>query len=164
MHYFVGPVKQVSAFEGTEEHGHGTNTAADITSSLVFENGACGTLLGSWTYDFAFPLFDLTFTFEGGRLRMRGLDGELEVFDYSGNCGETYGITRNTSRWDWYKASFEKSITAYLDSVQGGTPPPIPGEWGLRELQVEAAMRRSIRECRPVVLNDELPLAGGPDA
>ena len=92
-------------------------------------------------------------------------DNDVRVqVDYSGISRESYGITRNTSRWDWYKASFEKSIVAYLDSVEAGNPPPIPGEWGLRELQVEAGIRRSIRERRSVTLEEELPLGERADA
>ena len=158
MHFFVGPIEQVSASAGRHIHSHGPGAAADIVAALGFENGACGTLLGSWSLDFGFPLFDFSVNCEGGRVHMSGLDGELEVFDYGNGCRETYSITHNSSRWDWYKASFEKSITAYLKSIRTANPPPVPGKSGLEELQVEAALRRSIREGRPVILEKEFPL------
>jgi predicted dehydrogenase len=163
MHVFMGPVERVNALEGSQIHRGGLGEAPDVTAALTFENGASGTLLGSWSLDFGFPLFDLTVNYEKGRVRMRGLDGELEVFAYTGNCREVYGITRDTSRWDWYKASFAKSIDAFLDSVRQSASPPIPGEWGLRELQVEAALRRSIAESRPVILDQDFPLVAGKD-
>ena len=159
MHVFLGPVALVNALEGARVHKGGLGEAPDVTASLSFENGASGTLLGTWSLDFKFPLFDLTINYEKGRARMRGLDGELEVFDYEGNCREVYGITRDTSRWDWYKASFAKSINAYLDSVRLSAQPPIAGVWGLRELQVEAGLRRSIREGRPVILAEDFPFS-----
>ena len=49
-------------------------------------------------------------------------------------------------------------ILAYLDSLRHGMPPPVPGIAGLQELQVEAAIRRSIALKRPVDLAAELPL------
>jgi hypothetical protein len=45
-----------------------------------------------------------------------------------------------------------------LQSLRKRTAPPVPGVAGLRELQVEAALRRSIRERRPVNLAREFPL------
>ncbi|MCB0187667.1 MAG: hypothetical protein KDE31_25535, partial [Caldilineaceae bacterium] len=62
------------------------------------------------------------------------------------------------SRWDQYRASFGKAINAYLDTIQQGTPPPVPGLAGLQELQFEAALKRSIAEQRPVVVAEEFPI------
>ena len=45
-----------------------------------------------------------------------------------------------------------------LDSLRQGQPPPVPGLDGLRELQVEAAFKRSITERRPVLVQEEFPL------
>jgi len=145
---------------GTRVHSHGSSEAADLTASLLFANEATGTILGTWALDFGFPLYEITLCYERGRVRMQGLDGELRVLDYSSNHEETYSITRQTSRWDHYAASFRASITAYLRSVRSDEPPPVPGIWGLRELQLEAAFRRSAALGRPVKLEEELPLAG----
>jgi hypothetical protein len=49
-------------------------------------------------------------------------------------------------------------LGAYLQTLRARTAPPVPGVDGLRELQVEAALRRSIREGRPVRLAREFPL------
>jgi hypothetical protein len=35
----------------------------------------------------------------------------------------------------------------------------VPGHFGLLELQVEAGLKRSIAQGRPVVLDEELPLS-----
>jgi hypothetical protein len=78
--------------------------------------------------------------------------------DAHGREVERYGIARDRSRWNQYSASFEKSLKAYLDSIRGGQPPPVPGIYGLLELQVEAAMKRSAAQGRPVRLADEFPL------
>ena len=82
----------------------------------------------------------------------------MEVLDYSSHRHEIFSLTRATSRWDQYNRSFEKSVDAYLDSVRTGAEPPVPGISGLQELQVEAALKRSIRLGRPVNVQEELPL------
>ncbi len=65
---------------------------------------------------------------------------------------------RDHSRWDHYRNSFKKALTAYLDSLRNNTPPPVPGIEGLRELQFEAALKRSIKENRPVDTQKEFPI------
>ena len=80
------------------------------------------------------------------------------MLDPNGDVHEIVKPSRETSRWDKYDGSFEKSIAAYLDSVRAGLPPPVPGIAGLRELQFEASLKRSIAEQRPVVPDDDFPI------
>lgn len=155
---FAGPVAEVTALAGAVDHTAALFTARDVTAAFVTAGGATGTILGSAAPSFAFPLFELLFSFERGRLTMRGLDGDLEVLDYQTNHHELFGLTRGTSQWDQYNRSFEKATGAYLDSIRSGGAPPVPGIAGLQELQFEAALKRSIRLRRPVALDDELPL------
>ena len=83
-------------------------------------------------------------------IAMRDLDGDLEFIDYGRGRHEVHALSRNVSRWDQYRASFGKSINAYLESLRQGGPPPVPGMAGLQELQFEAALKRSIAQGRPV--------------
>ena len=71
------------------------------------------------------------------------------MLDSYGDMHEIAMPSRETSRWDKYDESFEKSVDAYLDSVRAGLPPPVPGIAGLRELQFEASLKRSIAEAAP---------------
>ena len=89
---------------------------------------------------------------------MRDLDGDLELLDYRTGQHEQYALARDVSRWDQYRASFGKSINAYLASIRAGDPPPVPGMAGLQELQFEAAIKRSVAQNRPVVLTEDFPL------
>ena len=82
----------------------------------------------------------------------------MEVLDHGSGRSELHAIPKDKSRWDQYRASFARSVTAYLQSIRDSEPPPVPGVDGLRELQVEAAIRRSIAAGRPVDLEAELPL------
>jgi len=159
VHFFAGPIAEICAVASEKARGAGGFEAKDTTSAFRTEGGATGTIIGTSGMSFDFPLFELTFSFEGGRVHMRDLDGDLEVLDYSTKRHEVYTISRTVSRWDQYAASFKKSLVAYLESIRQGTTPPVPGEWGLRELQVEAGMKRSIAEGRPVKLSEELPLS-----
>ncbi len=132
--------------------------ARDVTAAFRTAADATGTLIGTSTLDWTFPLFELTFNFERGRIHLRDLDGDMEVLDAQSGRHETHAIARDRSRWQQYDDSFTKSILAYLKSLRAGTPPPIPGRAGLQELQVEAAIKRSIEHKRPIDLNAELPL------
>ena len=158
IHLFAGPIAEISGLTGTLEHEGGNLQAVDVAASFITAGGAVGTILGTAAPSFAFPLFELLFNFEGGRFTFRGLDGDMEVLDYSGNSHETFALTRGTSQWDQYGLSFEKSLEAYLRSVRNGSEPPVPGLAGLQELQFEAALKRSIRLRRPVKLSDEFPI------
>jgi predicted dehydrogenase len=158
MHHFAGNVAEITGLAGTTKHTGLNTEAVDVAAALLLENGASGTLLGTFGMQWQHPLFELIFTFERGRLHLRDLDGDLEILDVANKYHERRSLVRDTSRWDQYNASFQKALQAYLDSLWSGSPPPVPGEAGLRELQVEAAWRRSIAQRRPVKLQEEFPL------
>ncbi len=121
-------------------------------------NGATGVILGTSGSQFSFPLYDMQFNYKHASLRFTDLDGSLSVQDATTRYAESHTISANHSRWDQYKASFEKSLAAYLDSIRQGAPPPVPGMAGLEELQFEAAVRRSISQKRPVDVQQEFSL------
>jgi len=162
IHHFAGAAETITALTGKTIHQHGSSEAPDVVAAVSFENGATGAISGTWALDFGFPLFELILNFERGRLHFRGLDGDLEVLDYGASVKrhEVLAITRNTSRWEQYRASFAKSIDAYLQSLRDEVPPPVPGVAGLMELQFEAALRRSASQARPVNVSEEFSLLG----
>jgi predicted dehydrogenase len=156
---FGGPIAELSALASAAQRGvAGSELALDVAATFRTHGDATGTILGTLGMDFAMPLYELTLGYEYGRIRLRDLDGDLEFLDYRNRRHETYALSRNSSRWEQYNATFAASLKDYLATVRAGTPPPIPGSAGLAELQVEAAMKRSIRELRPVVLEQEFPL------
>ena len=157
VHHFADPVVELTALQGTAIRGERT-PALDVTAAFRTAADATGTLIGTSALSWDFPLFELTFNFEGGRIHFRDLDGDLEILEHGSDRHETHAVARSASRWDQYNASFTKATLAYLDALRTGTPPPVPGLDGLRELQVEAAIKRSIAVCRPVDLAAELPL------
>ena len=158
IHKITGQLAEITAISGVREHSGAGLQAPDVAAAFVTDSGATGTILGTSGIGFTFPMFEMLFSFEGGRFTLRDLDGDTEVLDYAGNSHETFALTRETSRWQQYNASFEKSIAAYLDSIRNGTPPPVPGIAGLQELQFEAALKRSTQQHRPVKVQEEFPL------
>jgi predicted dehydrogenase len=156
---FAGRPRMISAQQGAVIHSHSASgSAADIAASFLIGESGSGTLLGTNALDWNFPLFELMVAFERGRIHLRGLDEEMELLDYAADVHEVITPSRETSRWDKYDASFDKSVAAYLDSVRAGVPPQVPGMAGLLELQFEASIRRSIVEQRPVAPDEEFPI------
>jgi len=159
IQWFGGPIREIAALSGPDlREGERVGAAKDVTAAFVTEDGAAGTLIGTAGMRWQHPLFELVFTFEQGRIHLRDLDGTMEILDGRKRQHETVTLVRDASRWTSYDESFRQALGAYLQSLRHGKPPPVPGLDGLRELQVEAALRRSIRERRPVNLAKEFPL------
>jgi len=157
--WLAGDIRELTALAGgVERPGERVGAAQDLVAAFTTEGGAAGTLLGSAGIKWSHPLLELTFTLERGRVRLRDLGGPAEVLDDSSAMNQTASFLDNDLRWKPYDESFRRALGAYLESLRAGTPPPVPGVAGLRELQVEAAFRRSIAQKRPVKLTDEFPL------
>ena len=62
------------------------------------------------------------------------------------------------NRWTSYDRSFQRSLAAYLESLRAGADPPVAGIDGLRELQFEASLQRSLAQRRVVDVHKEFPL------
>ncbi|NQU44551.1 Gfo/Idh/MocA family oxidoreductase [bacterium] len=154
LHLFGGPASRITALSGEVPY----QGAVDVAGSFSLVNGGTGTILGTSGSNFAFPLYDLIFNFEGGQIRFSDLDGSLDLSTPSSRYRESHALIGNHSRWDQYQASFGKSLEAYVDSIRRSAPPPIPGITGLQELQFEAALRRSVSEKRPVDVQEEFSL------
>ena len=155
LHLFGGRAAWVAALAGETPY----LGAVDVAGSFRLENGASGTILGTSGSNFETSLYELHFNFENGSLHFSDLDGPLQVNDNTRRYSETHALIGNYSRWAQYSASFEKSLAAYLESIEKGAPPPVPGLAGLEELQFEAALRRSITERRPVDVQEEFPVS-----
>jgi predicted dehydrogenase len=157
--YFIGPMVEITALGSTQEHpALDAGEATPVCAAVRAANGATGTIIGTAGIDFGLPLYELTLAYEKGRISMRDLDGPMEVIDYRTHRHELHTLSFGVSRWDQYKASFCRSINAYLSSIRESHPPPIPGIAGLRELQFEAALKRSIAQRRPVALDQEFAI------
>ena len=152
VHHFAGPIVELNALQGARVRGE-KMAARDVTAG-----DATGTLIGTSMLDWTFPLLELTFNFQGARIHLRDLDGDMEVLDHRSARHETSAIARDRSRWQQYDDTFTKSILAYLETLRQNGPPPVPGLTGLQELHVDAAIKRSLATGRPGDLDADLPL------
>lgn len=155
---FAGEVDEIAALPGTVMRESAGIHAKDVAAVFRMENGAVGTIAGTSGMVFQHPLFELTFTFERGRIHLRDLDGDIEILDGTAGTTEVISLGRDTSRWQSYNDSFEAAVGAYLETLRAGLPPPVSGLDGLRELQFEAALKQSIQDQRPVNLDSAFPI------
>lgn len=158
LHHFGGACATVAALQGRQTHTGQGIEARDLGVVIHMEQGAIGTLVGTAAMSWQHPLFEITLNFERGRIVMRDLDGAMEVLDRADRLHETRTIVRDRSRWQQYGESFERALDAYLTAVRMSAPPPVPGLAGLRELQVEAAIRRAIATGQAVAVESAFPL------
>jgi predicted dehydrogenase len=159
VRFFAGEVAEIAGIAGAVHRSAELGVEApDVTAGFVTESGASGSIVGTLAMGWAQPLYELTFTFERGRIHMRDLDGTLEILE--GGRHEAVSLVRDRSRWDAYRDSFRKAVGAYVKSLREKTPPPVGGVEGLRELQVEAALRRSVAERRVVRVQEEFLMEG----
>ena len=152
--FFGERAAQVTALAGETQY----QGAVDVAGSFHLESGASGTILGTNGSKFDFSLYEMYFNFENGSLHFSDLDGPLYIYEHNTRYSETHALIGNYSRWAQYAASFEKSLAAYLESIEKEAPPPIPGMAGLEELQFEAALRKSIARRCPVEVQKEFPI------
>lgn len=151
----AGPAVRIAAplAPGASADGSRSECASYVTAE-----GAVATIIRSGGQHFFHPLYELIIGFEHGRLHLRGLDGELELTDYRTTGQERFSPGRDGSQWGHYERSFERSLAAYLDSIRSGSPAPIPGIAGLRELQFEAGLARSARTGTTCDVTRDFPL------
>ncbi len=155
---FAGPLREITALPGRQPRPFESGLVPDLAASFLVGDQAAGTLLGTSGMQWDYPLFELIINFEGGRFHFRDLDQEMEILDYGETIHQIMSPRRDTSRWNSYDESFDKSVRAYLASIRQGSPPPVPGLAGLAELQFEASLKKSIEERRPVIASSEFPL------
>ncbi len=158
LNVFGGKAAEICALAGAAYQADGKPRAGDVVAAFRLESGATGTILGTDGIKFDLPLYDMFLCFENGLLRFSDLDVRLDVYENNSRWCQSHVLIGNHSRWDQYRASFDNSLGAYLESLRKGQPPPIPGLAGLVELQFEAALRRAIAQNRPVNVQQEFPL------
>jgi len=156
MLHLAGDIVEINGSSGTVVRQ--SYDAVDVTAAFRLAGGGAGTIMGTCGWPFSHPLYDLTFLFERGRIRIQDLDGPLEAIASDSAQMERYAPGADENRWKSYDRSFARSLAAYLESIRTGSEPPVPGTAGLRELQFEAALRRSIAEGRTVRVLDEFEL------
>lgn len=158
LRWFGGEIAEVSAVGGSC-CGTANLRGRDLAGAFTTKNGGCGTIVGTAGPAFELPLYRVVLQFERGTASFSDLDVELQLEQAGLPYRESFTLGANRSRWDQYAASFEKSLSAYLDSVRTAAPASVGGLEGVRELQLEAALRRSAATGGRVNLDREFPIS-----
>ena len=158
LRFFAGDVLRLSAVSGREVREGRGMSAPDLAVAFETVSGAVGTVNGTAAGPWEGPLLDISLELESARLRIWDLDGGLTVTPAGSDYVQTRGLGAGISRWDRYAQSFRSALDAYLASVAAHEPPPVGAFEGLRELQLEAAIRRSANQGTVIGLEQEFPL------
>jgi predicted dehydrogenase len=140
LEHLVGPISSVMAQMTDKTYGDWSTVAL----ALEFENGAVGTMLGSYDSSYAYPdsqLVEVNGT--TGRAVIRDTVRELEL----SRAGDEV-----TSRWRagyfddearWFAGTFDRHVDEVLHAVRAGEAPPIHARAGRRALELAQAAIRS---------------------
>jgi predicted dehydrogenase len=148
MRLFGGEIVEVFAFL-TDPRAIGSFTSAAITAR--FENGAVGSLLGSWDSSYRHPaaqMMEVSGT--EGRLQIENVVDAARLFRHK--AGE-YSVWKpplfDSERRDFWH-TIDAHLHAFVDSLLHDRPPPVDGRDGLRALEVTFAAIRSFERRRPI--------------
>lgn len=140
LEHLVGPIGSVMA-EMTDMTGKGFSTHA---ISLRFEQGAVGSLLGSYDSSYAYP--------ETHRVEVNGTLGRVLIddtvrryeFQHAGNeTAEVWQAGYFNDRDREFHRTLDRHMDDVLAAFRAGDPPPVHAAAGLRALQLAHASIRS---------------------
>jgi predicted dehydrogenase len=144
----VGPIASVTAQMTARTYG----AFSTVALALEFENGAVGTLLGSYDSSYAYP--------DTHRLEVNGTRGRLVVEDTVrrltvSRAGEATSAVWEAGYFDDEARSFhataDRYVEALLTALRAGQPPPVPASAGRRALLLALAAIRSFETGRRVL-------------
>jgi myo-inositol 2-dehydrogenase/D-chiro-inositol 1-dehydrogenase len=148
LRLFGGEIVEIFAFL-TDPRAIGSFTSAAVTAR--FDNGAVGSLLGSWDSSYRHPAAQmLEVSGTEGRLQVENVVDAARLFRHE--AGE-YSVWKpplfDTDRRDFWH-TIDAHLHAFVDALLRDRPPPVGGHDGLRALEVTFAAIRSFEQRRPI--------------
>jgi predicted dehydrogenase len=148
LRLFGGEIAEISAFlHDPREIGVYTSAAM----SLRFENGAVGSLLGSWDASYDHPsAITMEVAGTNGRVVVDNVVDAVRLYRHDRTDFEEWrpGLFRTDQRDFW--RTIDAHLAAFVSSIVDGTEPPVTGRDGLRALELTYAAIRSFEEGRSV--------------
>ncbi|CAM3134965.1 Gfo/Idh/MocA family oxidoreductase [Paenibacillus lupini] len=152
LEYLCGPVESVMA-EMSDKTGGGYRT---LSLALRFENGAVGSLVGSYESSYAYP--------DTHRVEINGSAGRCVIqdtvkkytFHAAGNeIGESWeaGYFNDVDRE--FHRTFDKHMDAVIHALRHGQAPPVDALAGYRALLIAEAAIHSYEQGRRVKVNNQ---------
>ncbi|BDI32793.1 hypothetical protein CCAX7_48440 [Capsulimonas corticalis] len=152
LEFLCGPIESVMA-EMTDKTGKGFSTMA---LSLRFQNGAVGSLVGSYDSSYAYP--------DTHRVEINGVAGRVVIEDtvrrYSFQpTGQETGEVWQAGYFNDIDREFHRTFDVYLDAMlsafRKGEPPPVPAAAGRRALRLALATIQSFETGTRVTVDRE---------
>jgi predicted dehydrogenase len=149
LEYLCGPIQSVMA-EMTEKTGKGYTT---MVLALQFENGAVGSLVGSYDSSYAYPrthMLEINGTL--GRIWIEDTVRKFVYHPIGSEMGETWqaGYFNDFDRE--FHRTFDKHWNAILTAFLAGDPPPVHAQTGRRALRLAMAAIESFETGRRVTV------------
>lgn len=149
LEFLSGPIVSIMA-EMTDQTGKGFSTLA---LSLRFQNGAVGSLLGSYDSSYAYR--------DTQRIEVNGTQGRVLIedtvrrFQFQSVGDETAQVWESgyfNDRDREFHRTFDLHMDAILAAFRAGDAPPIHAKWGKRALQLANAAIESYETGRRVAV------------
>ncbi|MEM1547403.1 MAG: Gfo/Idh/MocA family oxidoreductase [Thermoproteota archaeon] len=144
LRWCIGEVEEVYA-QGGNYLGKNASSPDYVQALLKFKSGALGYVEGSWIMPDGFPLTSF--------IEVSGTRGILSVDNKSTATLSIYrpgGLREELT--PLFKDGYYLEIRCFVDSILRSEPPPVPGEEGLKSLEVVLAGLKSIFTGKPVKL------------
>jgi predicted dehydrogenase len=140
LEYLVGPITSVMAQMTDKTYGDWSTVAI----ALEFENGAVGTMLGSYDSSYAYQdsqLIEINGTV--GRLVIRDTVRELEISRAGDEVASVWRAGYFNDEARYFAGTFDRYVDALLAALLAGDPPPVHARAGRRALLLADAVIRS---------------------
>jgi predicted dehydrogenase len=147
LEHLCGPISSVMAQMTKKTQG----VYSTLSVALEFDNGAVGSLVGSYDSSYAYSAAQL--------LELNGTRGRAVVEDTVKRLTLCRAGDETHSVWEAgyfndldreFHRTFDKHIDALLDALRAGHPPPIHARAGLRALELAYAIIRSFEDGKRV--------------
>ena len=150
LEHLCGPIASVAA-----QMADLTRPGAFTTMALAlrFENGAVGTLLGSYDASYSQPgTHQLEVNGTLGRVRVEDTVRSYAFHPHGSAVGETWQAGYFDDRGREFHRTFDRYVDAMLAAFRAGEPPPVPASAGRRAVVLAQAAIRAFREGRTVAV------------
>jgi myo-inositol 2-dehydrogenase/D-chiro-inositol 1-dehydrogenase len=137
LEHLCGPIASVMSQMTKKTQG----VYSTLAVALQFDNGAVGSLVGSYDSSYAYPVTHL--------LELNGTEGRAIVEDTVKRLTLSRAGDEERTVWEAgyfndrdreFHRTFDKHVDALLDALRAGDPPPIHARAGLRALELAYAI------------------------
>jgi predicted dehydrogenase len=159
--WFLGPAVEVYGKYATLRHGDVIDVEDTAVATVVFANGALGSITAASTVDPGFG-FRVTVHGDNGATASvwenpEGVEGINDVWTVPGDGDEQASVAAQEPGRPGFPGFHQLQIQDFLQAILDGRPPAVTGAEGRKALELILAIYESSRTGKPV----RLPLTSG---